>query len=829
MNSRKKKCLSISEKKRVIQTVENGQSKKDVAKQFGILPSTLSMILKNKDRIIGSVSNENRKRSRQGEFPRLEECLVEWIRLCREQNLPIGGFILKDKAKFFAQSLGIKGFAASEGWLSNFKNRHCISFKKICGESASEDISICSQWIDNLNQLLNGYDSRDIFNTDETGLFYKCLPDRTLAFKDEKCHGGKLSKDRLTVLLACNMDGSQKLKPLIIGKSEKPRCFEGIKSLPTLYRSNKKSWMTTELFNEWLTSVNSDMKKQKRKILLFLDSCPVHNNPPPLDHVKLIFFPVNTASRLQPLDQGIIQNVKTLYRREIVSLVLDSIEKGEKVNITVLTTIIMIDKAWKNINPTTIYNCFRKCGFKHTESVEQSSEPPKMTNSDSGWGGLPNYGELTFEDYSHVDDDVSVHGADAEILNLDHLDDEDEEEDEGEQPPIPVTLSEARRSLTTLRFYALKLPTRPVSRHTAISTQIISHSNVNIATLKLPTSNILKHRYIHTGNKPFKCEYCDFKIAHQVSLKKHLNIHAGNKPFKCEYCDFRTTYKNALVNHKNAHLGEMPFKCKYCDYTIKYRSHLTDHLSIHTGEKPFKCEYCDYTIKYRSHLTDHLSIHTGEKPFKCKYCDYTIKYRSHLTDHLSIHTGEKPFKCKYCDYTIKYRSHLTDHLSIHTGEKPFKCKYCDYTIKYRSHLTDHLSIHTGEKPFKCKYCDYTIKYRSHLTDHLSIHTGEKPFKCKYCDYTIKYRSHLTDHLSIHTGEKPFKCKYCDYTIKYRSHLTDHLSIHTGEKPFKCEYCDLRTAHQVQMKTLCDLYKSPVQDGQYSAVHRVSSLVTTLRM
>ena len=49
MNSRKNKCLSKGEKKRVIQAVEEGQVKKDVAKQFGISPSTLSMILKKKD------------------------------------------------------------------------------------------------------------------------------------------------------------------------------------------------------------------------------------------------------------------------------------------------------------------------------------------------------------------------------------------------------------------------------------------------------------------------------------------------------------------------------------------------------------------------------------------------------------------------------------------------------------------------------------------------------------------------------------------------------------------------------------------------------------
>ncbi|UYV82096.1 hypothetical protein LAZ67_21000823 [Cordylochernes scorpioides] len=49
-----------------------------------------------------------------------------------------------------------------------------------------------------------------------------------------------------------------------------------------------------------------------------------------------------------------------------ISLVLDDLEK-------VLTTIIIIDKTWENVILTTIYNCFRKCGFEQTKCVEQSS------------------------------------------------------------------------------------------------------------------------------------------------------------------------------------------------------------------------------------------------------------------------------------------------------------------------------------------------------------------------------------------------------------------------------------------------------------------------
>lgn len=67
------------------------------------------------------------------------------------------------------------------------------------------------------------------------------------------------------------------------------------------------------------------MKREKRKILLFLDNCTVHNSPPTLSNVEVYYFPPNTTSKLQPLDQGIIHNFKTLYRKEIVKIILKSI------------------------------------------------------------------------------------------------------------------------------------------------------------------------------------------------------------------------------------------------------------------------------------------------------------------------------------------------------------------------------------------------------------------------------------------------------------------------------------------------------------------------
>ena len=67
-----------------------------------------------------------------------------------------------------------------------------------------------------LPTLLARYTSDDIYNADERGLFYKCLPNKTYTLKGENASRNKKeSKDKLTVLVAANMSGTDKLMPLV--------------------------------------------------------------------------------------------------------------------------------------------------------------------------------------------------------------------------------------------------------------------------------------------------------------------------------------------------------------------------------------------------------------------------------------------------------------------------------------------------------------------------------------------------------------------------------------------------------------------------------------
>ncbi|GFU92452.1 tigger transposable element-derived protein 6 [Trichonephila clavipes] len=177
----------------------------------------------------------------------------------------------------------------------------------------------------------------------------------------------------------------------------------------------------------------TELGYEKRKtILLFLDNCTVRNNAPPLSNVKLQFFPPNSTSKLQPLDQSIIHNFKTFYRREVVKSVLDNLENQQNVTtISILTALIMIDKAWRAVTPLTITAILKSQASPRRIWLRWTIHSLNlMLNHSFFWEALPEQ-DLTFDDYVLVDMDIAVWGAlyDAEIVALDRNNTESDEDE----------------------------------------------------------------------------------------------------------------------------------------------------------------------------------------------------------------------------------------------------------------------------------------------------------------------------------------------------------------------------------------------------------------
>ncbi|KZT51780.1 DDE-domain-containing protein, partial [Calocera cornea HHB12733] len=285
--------------------------------------------------------------------------------------IAVTGDILRAKWRWFATEEGIEPadwLKLSDGWLSAFKKRHGLKGQRLHGEAASVNQAELEKERTALKQITDHYALRDSFNMDETGLFGKMPPNRTLATK--QLSGRKKEKHRLSYAFTINADGSEKLAPLVIGRFANPRCFQGkkAKEYGHTYYWNLKSWMKSNIFQEYIEDLDCRMRRENRNILLLLDNFAGHKyDKDRITNIRVHFFPPNMTSHIQPLDQGIIQCFKMHYRRlfseRAILRQLTDIPPQELYNINVLEIMDLAKEAWSEVTSTTIKNCWRKAGI----------------------------------------------------------------------------------------------------------------------------------------------------------------------------------------------------------------------------------------------------------------------------------------------------------------------------------------------------------------------------------------------------------------------------------------------------------------------------------
>ena len=117
--------------------------------------------------------------------------------------------------------------------------------------------------------LLQKFKPEDIYNADETGLFNRATPNGSLVYKYKALSGSKKALDRVTVLCCSNILGTDKHMLLVIGKSVKLLCLKGlgIDSLLVQYHANKNAWITSAIFEKWLTGLGQRIETEVKKHL----------------------------------------------------------------------------------------------------------------------------------------------------------------------------------------------------------------------------------------------------------------------------------------------------------------------------------------------------------------------------------------------------------------------------------------------------------------------------------------------------------------------------------------------------------------------------------
>lgn len=427
------------------------KSKMDVAREFGIGYSTVKKIKKNEEEIIKKAAESGnllRKRCRRSPNEEVGNALITWYYQIKERNMPVNGPIMLDKAKELAIAFGFEDFKPSHGWLERLKARNNIRFKPSPNRILSEE----DEWTKvTLPVVTEGYDANDIFNADETALFYKAAP---AILTGNHPQSAATPQDRLTVLFLCNSTGTEK-KVFAVGNISNPACFEK-EGTPLPYYSSENALMTDWIWCDILQKL--DQSLGKRKIILFTDKEACHSVKMTLRNIKIAFTPSSLPSETQPLNQGIIRMVKIYYRSRLVKTLMSALNEGILAadftnTIDILRALRILDSAWVSVPPAVIVNSFQKAGFQDNDLyclgdiVDNSNEVSE----------LEELLQEDFETYIECDKDVNCFGVtstNSKSFNQIPSKPENIDMDEDDDKQLPhVTYKEALKALSTVRRY----------------------------------------------------------------------------------------------------------------------------------------------------------------------------------------------------------------------------------------------------------------------------------------------------------------------------------------------------------------------------------------
>ena len=219
-------------------------------------------------------------------------------------------------------------FKASNGWYQNFRKRFHIEGTLLHGEGGEvdrNDPTILKE-LEELMNVIDKFEYKNVYNMDETGLFFRMIPRFTLLCptEDEKSvRGRKIKKDRITLTVCANADGSHKLDLQLIGKPKTPACIKG-KQWPVPYYSQRNAWMDVSTYMKWFDEIfyPAVRLKTRKPVLLLLDNAPGHATEFVRDDVQVKFFPPRVTSWKQPMDMGIIAALKKRYKFLLIKDIL---------------------------------------------------------------------------------------------------------------------------------------------------------------------------------------------------------------------------------------------------------------------------------------------------------------------------------------------------------------------------------------------------------------------------------------------------------------------------------------------------------------------------
>ncbi|MEE6462496.1 hypothetical protein FKM82_001613 [Ascaphus truei] len=86
----------------------------------------------------------------------------------------------------------------------------------------------------------------------------------------------------------------------------------------------------------------------------------------------------------------------------------------------------------------------------------------------------------------------------------------------------------------------------------------------------------------------YKCEKCKFSTKEQRKYENHVSLHKDIK-FACTHCKYVSYTKGHIQKHLVTHTGEFPYRCEYCGYGAIRNDYLIKHIRRIHGDGQIQC------------------------------------------------------------------------------------------------------------------------------------------------------------------------------------------------------------------------------------------------
>ncbi|GBN29371.1 Jerky -like [Araneus ventricosus] len=196
---------------------------------------------------------------------------------------------------------------------------------------------------------------------------------------------------------------------------------------------------------------------ERDPIFFLLNNCPGHPSAEELctdaGEISAMFLPSNTIALIQPMDQNVIQNIKLVYRKLLLTNILNDHVHNENLEKTLknvnLKDVVFSLANWASASTLLINNWWKNLLPNFIDSEVEEIQLASLINQLQNTNPMSNTETLQWA--ADTDDSLARNEilTDDEIIRTVTAEDDDDDDDVTPVNPVKISHSEAVAALNT--------------------------------------------------------------------------------------------------------------------------------------------------------------------------------------------------------------------------------------------------------------------------------------------------------------------------------------------------------------------------------------------